>query len=318
MRTGSVFAVLALLCGLGACALGSTGQGGDTGGDGSAGPYLPPNPPPPPRPPDQVDNDAGTLVGRRGSDAGETDAGPRSPGDSGGMDSGSAIDSTTGADTGSPGDSGSGGGDSSMGGSDTGTGATDSGKGGDSGPVLCANPPGAGDLAIVELMIESVNAFGDQGEWLEVQSTQASCTFNLNGLHVESPRTTSAPFTPDTLDITTDTYLPPNGIFVIADTLDPTVDNQLPTTPLLLAWAGDPSDVLQNGGDEVTLSLGGNVIQDLTYPAFQLIVGTSISFPADCSWSDLPDWSRWSYSNNFWYGTFQGTPNAANTDVTCF
>jgi hypothetical protein len=124
--------------------------------------------------------------------------------------------------------------------------------------------------------------------------------------------------TPDTVDVTTDLYLPPNGIFVLADSIDPAVNNQLPSAPILLGWAGSPADVLQNGGDRVTLSVNGTVIEDLSYPAFVLINGTSISFPADCAWSDLTTWARWSYSNNFWYASFQGTPNADNTDVTCY
>jgi hypothetical protein len=308
----AVVAVVTFAALAAACSLRSGTASPPPNGDGNTGGIPPYNPNPPPMPPSQVDNDAGSLVGRRGSDAGETDAPPRSPGDSGQPESGSMPSDASGVDvtaddTGSPVDSSTG--------TDSGTTAGDSSV--DSGPVLCPAPLGAGDLAIVELMIKSVNAFGDQGEWLEVQSTR-SCILDLNGLHAESPRTTSAPFTPDTLDITTERLLPPSGIFVIANTLDATINHQLPTAPLLLAWAGSPADVLQDGGDRVTLSANGTVIEDLSYPAFVLVTGTSISFPANCAWSDLPDWQRWSYSQNFWTGTFQGTPNAANTDVTCF
>jgi hypothetical protein len=265
-------------------------QGSTMGVGGS--PYKPPSQ----APPEMIDNDAGLLIGSRPRDGGAYEAGPRSRPDSGPPPEQDA----SGGDA--PGD------DASM---DSGIGADDAAA---TGP--CPGPLGAGDLAVVELMIASQSGPGDMGQWIEVQSTR-DCTLDLNGLHAVGGTAAS----PATLDITSDVYLPPNGIFVIANSLDPTLNDELPTTPLLLGWAGAPADVLQTAGGTITLSNGatGTVVDDLTYPELQtLIVGTSISFPADCAWSDRTDWTRWSLSTNFWFSLYQGTPNAPNTDVTCY
>jgi hypothetical protein len=174
----------------------------------------------------------------------------------------------------------------------------------------CPSPLGAGDLAVVELMIESVSGAGDGGEWIEIQSTHPTCSVNLNGLHVAVASSGA------TADVTTDLWIPPNGIFVIADSTDASVNHQLPS-PIVIPWSAG-ADALQNGGDTVTLTANAATVDSLTYPSFVLYVGVSISFPADCAWSDRSSWARWSYSANVWTSGFEGTPNADNTDVTCY
>jgi hypothetical protein len=180
-------------------------------------------------------------------------------------------------------------------------------------PNACPSPAGAGSLAVVELMIASQTGSGDKGEWVEIQNTQG-CAYNLNGLHIESPRGSLV----DSVDITTDYWLPPNGIFVIADSADAATNHNVPTPPLWTWNAGNTADVLKNDGDTITISMKGTVVDNFTYPALVLYSGISVSFPADCAWSDRSSFARWSYSVYVWSSPFQGTPNADNTDVTCY
>jgi hypothetical protein len=294
---------------MGACTLAPTPPFQPESAGVGGTPYNPPSA----TPPEQIDNDAGQLIGTRGTDAGGYEAGPRSAGDAAtpSMDDAAPplVDSAQPlgvSDTGSPQ-------------SDDASASQDAAPDPDASaqvPTSCPGPLGAGDLAVVELMIASQVSGGDMGQWIEVQSTR-SCTLDLYGLHAAASMATS----PSTMDVTSHTYLPPSGIFVIANSLDPTLDDNLPTAPLLFGWAGSPADVLQTAGGSVTLSNAGTgaVIDDFVYPEFQaLIVGASISFPADCAWSDRADWGRWSFSTRTWFSTFQGTPNAPNTDVTCY
>ena len=187
----------------------------------------------------------------------------------------------------------------------------------DGGPTLCP-PMAAGDLAIVEFMISSQTGSGDRGEWVEIQSTRTNCSLNLNGLHVESPRGTE---TPDSVDITDDVLLPPNGTFIVADTVIAELNHNLPG--LVYSWVG--TDVLKNDGDTITVSMGGTTIDTLTYGSWTLKTGRSVSFPVDCTWSVRSDWTRWSWSFNVWDPatvdggvSMQGTPNADNIDVACY
>jgi hypothetical protein len=165
----------------------------------------------------------------------------------------------------------------------------------------CVQPLGAGVLAIDELMIESVKGTGDYGEWLEVQST-SRCAVNLNGLHGECPVGMKL----HTFDVTQDMWLPPSGTFVIADTADPAVDHYLPG--LLVTWAGQPGDVLRNEGGTVTLTVDGNLVDTVTYPAFKLVIGTSVAFPSNCPMSSRSDWTSWQMSSASWFPGFDGTP----------
>jgi hypothetical protein len=174
----------------------------------------------------------------------------------------------------------------------------------------CVQPLGPGVLAIDELMIESVKGTGDYGEWLEVQST-SGCAVNLHGLHGECPVGMKL----HTFDVTGDMWLPPAGTFLVADTGDPAINHYLPG--LIVNWTGQPGDVLRNEGSTVTLTLDGNLVDTVTYPAFKLVVGASIAFPSNCPASSLPDWSSWQTSTASWFPGFFGTPNAPNDDVSC-
>ena len=186
----------------------------------------------------------------------------------------------------------------------------DAGSPKDAGPVLCQGPLASGDVKIVELMIASQSGSGDKGEWIELQSTR-QCTLNLKGLRVESPRGT----TTDKAEITTDFLLPPNGIFVVADSALTTDNHGVG----VVAAAFGASDVLKNDGDTISVFSSTNAaIDTLTFPKFTLFIGRSVSFPWDCAWSDRSAWGRWSWSFNKWNGNFQGTPNDDNFDVACY
>lgn len=174
----------------------------------------------------------------------------------------------------------------------------------------CGRPPASGDLLIDELMIESIAGTGDYGEWFEIASN-ATCLLNLRGLHGECPRGAKVA----TFDVADDLWVPANGTFVVADSSDPAINHYLPGP--LLNWFGHPGDVLRNKGTTITLTLNGNVIDSVTYPALSLVVGTSFAFPADCDPTVRSDWTRWKLSTASWFPGFFGTPNSPNLDVSC-
>jgi hypothetical protein len=174
----------------------------------------------------------------------------------------------------------------------------------------CSTPLGPGDLAIVELMIESTSGTGDHGEWLEVRSTRA-CAVDLAGLHGE----TSASSKVYSFDVEGDLWLPAGGSVVVADSSNAAMNHALPG--IVLTWSGEPGDVLRNEGATVSLLSAGVLIDSVTYPKLKLTPGASLAFPADCAASLRADWSDWQFSTASWFPAFQGTPNARNDDVTC-
>lgn len=177
-------------------------------------------------------------------------------------------------------------------------------------PGACAALLSPGDLAIDELMIESVSGTGDYGEWLEVMSLR-SCAVNLRGLHGDCPSGSKV----RTFDVTEDMWIAPLGTFLVADSADPATNHDLPVP--LLVWSGEPGDVLRNKGGTVDLLVDGTLIDSLTFPALKLTVGASVEFPADCDLSERTDWTAWQTSADSYFPGFYGTPNAPNTDVTC-
>jgi hypothetical protein len=181
----------------------------------------------------------------------------------------------------------------------------DAGEGG-----VCPTRLGPGDLSVTELMIESVAGTGDHGEWIEITSSRA-CALNLHGLHAEAPAGSKVHI----VDIDDDTWIPAFGTFVIADSTDPAFNHSLPG--LVLAWTGQPGDVLRNKGATVTLEANGLLVTSVTYPALKLTVGRSWAFPADCTPDHLSDWMSWQISTASWFPAFFGTPNAPNSDVHC-
>jgi hypothetical protein len=182
-----------------------------------------------------------------------------------------------------------------------------------SNPKLCAGPVGPGDFKIVEIMIASQSGSGDKGEWIEIQSTR-SCTLNAKGLTISSPRGS----TTDSVTIAADTFIPAYSTFLVANTTNAQLNHGLPSP--VFAFSGEPADVLKNDGDTITITSDKTTIDTITYPKFSnLIVGSSVSFPWDCSWSDRSDWSRWSYSfSTYGGGQYKGTPNDDNFDVACY
>jgi hypothetical protein len=174
----------------------------------------------------------------------------------------------------------------------------------------CVERLAEGVLVIDELMIASVAGTGDYGEWLEVMST-SDCAVNLNGLHGDSPVGTRM----HSFDITSDTWLLPHATFVVADSSDPVIDHDLPGP--LVAWNGQPADVLRNLGGTVTLTAGSAIVDALTYPSLKPRIGASVAFPADCPSANRRDFRRWQTSLRSWFPGFEGTPNAPNDDVHC-
>jgi hypothetical protein len=181
----------------------------------------------------------------------------------------------------------------------------------DAGPDgACNSPIHAGDLVIDEVMIASLSGTGDHGEWLEVASTR-DCALDLVGLHAECPVGAKV----ITLDVTSDVWIPARGTFVIADSLEPAVNHALPG--VVLAWAGNPGDVLRNEGTTVSLEAGGVLVESLTYPKMKSVpIGTSMEFPSDGALAARSDWLSWQPAQASWFPGFHGTPNAPNDDVT--
>jgi hypothetical protein len=175
---------------------------------------------------------------------------------------------------------------------------------------VCAGPLVPGELVIVELMIESVAGTGDHGEWLEVQST-SSCALDLRGLHGEAPNGNKL----RTFQIGDDLWIPAYGTFVVADSSDPAINHGLPAP--LVAWSGQPGDVLRNKGGTVNLLMNGLIIDSVTYPSMTLEVGATLAFPSDCDPARRTDWTAWQTSTSSWFPGFRGTPNAPNSDVQC-
>jgi hypothetical protein len=118
-----------------------------------------------------------------------------------------------------------------------------------------------------------------------------------------------------TFDVSDDTWIPPHGFFVVADSVDPSVNHDLPG--VVIGWLGSPGDVLRNDGTTITLSVAGTVIDTLTFPKLTLTVGASMEFPSDCDPAERTDFSRWQTATASWFPGFYGTPNAINGDVSC-
>lgn len=178
-------------------------------------------------------------------------------------------------------------------------------------PVACTGPLAAGDVKIVEMMIASASGSADCGEWVELESTR-TCILNINGLVVQSPRGTLF----DKASVTVDTFIAPGASFLVADSASTTDNHSLPNAAVVATW--NTYDVLKNGGDTIDVYAGTTLVDTLTYPAFTLVPGRSVAFPADCAWSDRASWARWSMSFNVWSSPYQGTPGADNSDVSCY
>jgi hypothetical protein len=174
----------------------------------------------------------------------------------------------------------------------------------------CTAPLAPGDLAIDELMVESVAGAGDDGEWIEVHSL-LSCTVDLAGLHGECARGANV----IAFDVTSDFFVPPGGFVLIADSAASAVNPYLPSP--LVVWSGHAGDVLRNKGATVSLLMNEVLIDSITYPALKLTAGVSWAFPSDCDPSLRADLAHWLPSTESWFPGFLGTPGASNDDVHC-
>jgi|GEM_PF-1580643 len=183
-------------------------------------------------------------------------------------------------------------------------------------PPCTPTPLAAGVLMIEEIMIAG-GPSTDLKEWVEVRNT-STCQVNLKGLHALSPRGASPD---DTLDVTTDTYVPAGGSFLIVDSTVSTENGGLPG--MILPWTINSTpvgDVLKNSGDSVELRIGsaaGTLIDAVTYGSLSnLTNGTSFEFSSTClPTSKHTDFVNWNPSVHPWNGFF-ATPNAVNDDVS--
>lgn len=175
---------------------------------------------------------------------------------------------------------------------------------------VCPGPLAPGDLVIDELMIESVAGAGDHGEWLEIRSV-LPCALDLRGLHGNCPSGGKV----RTFVIGQDVWIPGLGTFIVADSTVAAINHNLPGT--VVAWSGQPGDVLRNKGDTVTLLSSGAVIDSLTYPSMPLTVGASLEFASDCAANRRSDWTAWQPAAASFFPGFYGTPNGPNDDVQC-
>ncbi len=177
--------------------------------------------------------------------------------------------------------------------------------------VLCSGPLAAGDLIVSELMIASRSGTGDEGEWIELESTR-SCWLQLRGLTVESPRGASSA---DSASVQGDLELAPFGHLLVAGSADPAKNHGLPSPVVAFGRA----DVLKNDGDRVTVKAGAIVVDQLDYPSFSnLTAGRSVAFPKSCPRGVRSDWGRWSLTFATFAAGQRGTPGGDNTDVACY
>ncbi len=183
----------------------------------------------------------------------------------------------------------------------------------DGGPPAnpCKTPLAKGDLAIVEVLLTAKTGTGDKGEWIEIKNTR-SCTVNIKGLQVSSPRTATID---DVATVTVDTYVAAGGRFLVASSTDPKVNGGLAGT--VIAFAGNTSDVLGNGGDDISIELGPLGIDTFGFDITGLTPGESLAFPETCVAADRGNPALWKSAKHSWAAGMYGTPNAPNTDVTC-
>jgi hypothetical protein len=118
-----------------------------------------------------------------------------------------------------------------------------------------------------------------------------------------------------TFDVIDDQWLPARGTFLVADSLDPALNHELQAP--IVAWTGQPGDVLRNKGATISLFFQGVLVDAVTYPALTVPVGTSVEFPSDCPPERRADWTAWLPGAASWFPGFHGTPNAPNDDVHC-
>ena len=209
------------------------------------------------------------------------------------------------------GSSGGGRGTSSGGGGEAGV--DEAGTDLDAGPVYCTGPLAVGDIRVVELLIKSTTSAVDDGEWVELQSAR-DCILKLGGVTIESPWGADGGTSGiDTVTIPADFELQPNAIFVAADTDDTSYNHGI-----MPVFSFDTVNLLDDTGDTITVKKGTTVLDAFTYPSFtNLPTARSVSFPADCAWSQRADFSNWSYSFDTYTTGFLGTPNKDNLDVAC-
>jgi len=189
-----------------------------------------------------------------------------------------------------------------------------------------------GDLGVVEIMITSKENAGDVGEWVEIQNNRP-CIVNVKGVTVESPRGSSGV---DRVTIDQDIIIQPYRTFVVANDADPAINGGLPEPVVTFKTATGTAttDVLKNDGDMITVTAPNGLILDrLSYPDIRQTDGTrpygiSYALPWNCKWDERTDdtnpelvsASHWSLSVGVYGpgGARKGTPNADNTDVSCY
>jgi hypothetical protein len=174
----------------------------------------------------------------------------------------------------------------------------------------------AGDVIINEMMPDSQDSDDETGEWLEL--------FNLSDRVVDLLGWTLAD---SAGSVTVDAHLqiPAGGFALLAAVDQPRVNGNLPRVDWVFDW---DAFHLNNAGDSVTLSMGGLVVDELSYTPDPWVVPTGASMfldpgYADASLNDSPlPWCATPQIPAFDYGSGEdpgdwGTPGEANPAGEC-
>lgn len=164
----------------------------------------------------------------------------------------------------------------------------------------CVNvPPAAGDLTIVELMLDPESVADTAGEWIEVINSSAR-TLDLNGLILASTGDTDYTFA-----LGAYTPLAPGDRVVLGINGDSGTNGGVTVNHTY-------SGVVLDAVDSVTLRAGAVVIDavswDATYP---LVAGKSLSFGGTPGVDSNDDPANWCSATSA-LGTDFGTPGAVN------
>ena len=159
--------------------------------------------------------------------------------------------------------------------------------------IDCALSPGAGDLVITEFMADPNGVPDTQGEWIEIYNPTAD-HLSLQGVTLEDAAT-------NTHVITTDIVVPMGGYVTLANSAAPGF------TPDYV-YSGIS---LNNSGDQITLSIGATVIDQITYGSST--PGTSSELSTnhlDATSNDSV--GNWCAAVSYYTATDLGTPGSVN------
>lgn len=176
-------------------------------------------------------------------------------------------------------------------------------------PTLSASELVAGDLVITEVMVAPAAANDALGEWIEVYNTTGE-DINLNGVVLEDDGT-------DSYTISSDVIAYADEVILLSASSKYAKNGGLPHQDSTYNRNIFRQD---NGADEVVLSYGGSVIDEVTWTKTSFAVTTAYSVSLDpTAWDATSNDSAANWCNAVTaYGTASnfGTPQADND--SCF